>query len=64
MCDLLYGGGCDIGTAAAFLGHSPAVALRHYRRAKPADLRAAAERAGLGRVPGGRILRLAGGDAG
>lgn len=42
--------GVDVGTAAAYLGHSPKVMLNHYRQATAADLRDAVERSGLGRA--------------
>lgn len=51
--DRLYRAGVDVGTAAAHLGHSPAVALEHYRRATAADMAGAVARAGLGRLPDG-----------
>lgn len=37
----------DPGTAAAILGHSEQVALKHYRTATPSDMRSALESAGL-----------------
>lgn len=49
--DALLRAGVDIGTAAAFLGHSPAVMLTHYRKATEADKRAALTRSGLGSMP-------------
>ncbi|MBN1336127.1 MAG: tyrosine-type recombinase/integrase [Deltaproteobacteria bacterium] len=57
-CDLMYRSGVDVGTAAAFLGHSPAVALQYYRKATLEDVRAAARKAGLGRLPAGKVVRL------
>jgi integrase len=59
--DTLYDGRTDVGAAAALLGHSPLVALKHYRRAKPDILRQAIEAAGLGRIPEGRVVALEGG---
>lgn len=50
-CDALYRSGVDVGTAAAVLGHSPTVALAHYRRATEADKRKAMALAGLGSRP-------------
>lgn len=49
-CDALYRA-TDPGTAAAFLGHSPTIALKYYRRPTPADLEAAMTRANLSRPP-------------
>lgn len=46
----LYRSGADVGTSGKILGHSPAVALRHYYEATPEDRRAAMEAAGLGQV--------------
>jgi len=40
----LYRSGVDVGTAAALLGHSPAVALENYHRAKESDLEQAIDR--------------------
>lgn len=58
--DRLYRAGVDVGTAAALMGHSPQVALRHYRRATEADLDGAIDRAGMGRLPTvGDVLDLA-----
>lgn len=42
--DRLARSGVDPATAAALLGHSPEVMLRHYRRVTPEDLAGAAER--------------------
>jgi integrase len=56
--DTLYDGRTDVGAAAALLGHSPLVALRHYRRPKPDTLKRAIEAAGLGRIPEGRVVNL------
>ena len=59
--DRLYGSGADPGLAAALLGHSPEVALRHYRRPSLEDLRAALEGARLGHLPAGQVVPLKGG---
>ncbi len=57
--DNLLRAGVDVGTAAALLGHSPAVMLKHYRRASEADVANAA--AVLGRAAvGGRVLPFKG----
>lgn len=58
--DRLARAGVDVATYAAILGHSPQVALQHYRRATPADCRAAVKAAGLGAVPGGTVLAFPG----
>ncbi len=48
-CDaLMRTPGIDLGTYAAWMGHSVEVALKHYRRATDADLERAAALAGLG----------------
>ena len=52
--DALARSGVDVATAAALLGHSPLVMLRHYRQVSPDDLRAAVERARLGGPGSGR----------
>lgn len=57
--DRLYGSGADPGEAAAILGHSPQVALRHYRRPRGEDLEAAIRAAGLGTLPGGEVIEFA-----
>lgn len=49
--DALYRSGVDIAAAAAVVGHSPKVALQHYRRVTAGDTAAAIERAGLGYLP-------------
>jgi integrase len=46
--DELIRAGVDLGTYAELMGHSPKVALEHYRKASPADRRDAVTRAGLG----------------
>lgn len=48
----------DIATAAALLGHSPAVMLEHYRRVQASDLVAAVGRVQLGEAPAGQVLPL------
>lgn len=55
-CDTLYSGKVDPGTAGAMLGHSPAIALKHYRKPREQDLRTALEATGLGRIPEGVAL--------
>ena len=52
--DTLARSGVDVGTAAAMLGHSPAVMLSAYRQVNLDDLRAAAE--SLGRIPRGEVV--------
>lgn len=54
--DTLARSGVDVGTAAALLGHSPAVMLRAYRRVSEEDLRRAALE--LGRLPRGEVIHL------
>lgn len=49
--DLLYRAGVDVGTAASVMGHTPTVALRHYRRASQDDRSAAVRLARLGVLP-------------
>jgi integrase len=49
--DRLYRAGVDVATAASILGHSPDVALKHYRRASDGDRRAAVDLARLGYLP-------------
>lgn len=56
--DTLYRSGVDVGTAAAYLGHSPQVALRYYRQASAEDLRAAVGKARLGVLPEGKVVAL------
>lgn len=60
--DMLARSGVDVGTAAAILGHSPVVMLQVYRKVTPDDRREAVAKAGLGRLPKGRMLRLHGTD--
>lgn len=50
--DRLYSAGVDPSAAAALLGHSPAVALAHYRRVRAVDKARAVALAGLGERPG------------
>lgn len=54
--DRLYSSGAEPGTAAAILGHSPVVALGHYRRARGEDIDAAVLAAGLGELPAGEVI--------
>lgn len=56
----LYRGGVDVGTAAAFMGHSPLTALKHYREASEADRHGAMLRSGLGRLAEeqGEVIQL------
>lgn len=57
--DRLYRAGVDVGTASALLGHTPEVALRHYRRAADEDLQDAIRLAALGTLPqGGQVIDL------
>jgi len=62
--DRLARSGVDVATAAAMLGHSPAVMLEVYRQVSADDLSGAVARARLGALPGGRVLTFArsGGD--
>lgn len=53
--------GVHVSTAAAYLGHSPLVMMRHYRRVSEGDLIEAAAVAGLGST-GGAVLRLVNDD--
>jgi len=57
--DELYRRVGDPSAAALFLGHSPEMAMRHYRKATTTDLRQAMEAAELGKVPSGQVLRFA-----
>lgn len=54
--DRLARAGVDIGTAAAFLGHSPTVMLQHYRRVSLDDMRGAVAAARLGALDGGQVV--------
>lgn len=47
MVDRLQDAGVDVGTAARFMGHSPAVMLEAYRTPTPANLRSALARVSL-----------------
>lgn len=49
--DALLRAGVDVGTAAAFMGHTPEVMLAHYRTATLDDQRAALNRTKLGLLP-------------
>lgn len=51
--------GVDVGTAAAFLGHSPSVMLKHYRGVSMDDLRHALAVTRLGALDGGQVVELA-----
>jgi len=57
--DRLARAGVDVAVYAAILGHSPAVALKHYRRATMDDCRAAMKRAALSHLPSGDVLPFA-----
>jgi len=50
--------GVDVGTAAVFLGHSPAVMLQHYRGVTQDDLRGALAATRLGALDGGQVVDL------
>jgi integrase len=52
--------GCDVGTAATLLGHSPEVMLRVYRKVTMGDMRDALRRAGRGRLPQGQVASFPG----
>lgn len=54
--DAMLRAGVDVGTAAAFLGHSPAVMLRHYRTPTLDDKRLALARTRLGALPKGKVV--------
>ena len=56
--DELYRRVGDPSAAALFLGHSPEMAMRHYRKASTTDLRQAMEAAELGKVPAGEVIEL------
>lgn len=56
--DALYEAGADVGIVASLIGHSPEVALRHYRQARPESKRRALIDAGLGTLPEGAVLDL------
>jgi integrase len=56
--DELYRRVGDPSAAALFLGHSPEMAMRHYRRATVTDLREAMRAAELGKVPAGEVIDL------
>jgi integrase/recombinase XerC len=57
-CDTLYESE-DPGVAGTMLGHSPIVAMQHYRRARPERLRQALTRSGMGRIPEGKAISFA-----
>ena len=54
--DEMYRRHRDPSVAAALLGHSEQTALRFYRKATRADLRAAVREVGLGKVPAGEVV--------
>lgn len=54
--DLLCESGVDVAEAARITGMSPFVLLTYYRQARPERLRLAVDRAGLGRIPEGRVV--------
>ncbi len=56
--DELYRRVGDPSAAARFLGHSPRMAMEHYRRVNAMDLRQAMEAADLGKVPAGEVIEL------
>jgi len=56
--DELYRRVGDPSAAAAYLGHSPVMAMKHYRRATAQDLRSAMEKAEMGRIPRGEVIEL------
>ncbi len=56
--DELYRRVGDPSAAALFLGHSPEMAMRHYRKATTTDLRQAMEAAELGKVPAGKVFEF------
>jgi hypothetical protein len=56
--------GVDVGTAAAFFGHSPQVMLEHYRRATIDDHRAAVLATRLGAVTECNVVPFPGVRAG
>lgn len=49
--DRLYRSGARPEVAGKVVGHTPAVAWKHYRRVQEEEIRAAAEMAGLGELP-------------
>lgn len=54
--DEMYRAHRDPSVAAALLGHSEQTALRFYRKATRADLRAAVREVALGKVPAGEVV--------
>ena len=58
--DALYRSGADVAAAASMLGHSPEVALRHYREVTQDDRRRAMELARLGYLEPGSVVELQG----
>jgi integrase len=61
--DAFLRGGVDVGTAAAFFGHSPQVMLEHYRRATLDDHRAALLATRLGQTRSGDVVPFPGARA-
>lgn len=58
--DRLARAGVDVATAAAMLGHTPAVMLEAYRQVSPDDLSGAMARARLGALGQGTVLTFPG----
>lgn len=56
VVDRLARAGVDVGTAAALLGHSPAVMLQHYRAISDDDRLRAVAAARLGSLDGGAVV--------
>ena len=65
--DALYGTGADVSVSAALMGHSPAVALKHYRQVADSERAKAIKTARLGYfdVPGesGKVVPFKGGGS-
>jgi len=53
-----YSSGVDVGTAAALLGHSPEVALRHYRKVTRDDQVRALALSGVGSRGGQKVVSI------
>lgn len=60
VADAFLRDGIDVGTAAAFLGHSPQVMLAHYRKATLDDKRKALAKTRLGTITGGKVIAFQG----
>lgn len=58
VVDALYRSGVDPAAAATVAGHSPLVALRHYRKATEGDARQAVRLSRLGYLPEGRVIEM------